>query len=162
MTRGSCHPPPSIVPDAGPESATRSSGLSLMQRVSPTLRQFAKFALVGGSGVLVNLAVFNLTLLILSGRSHPATDYIANGLGFIVSVATNYYLNRRWTFRSDGSIGREFPKFLTVSVAAYALNVAVFGLCHTKFGLASNPSQLIAIAFVMPFNYVMNKLWSFR
>jgi putative flippase GtrA len=124
--------------------------------------QFLKFCLVGGSGVLVNLAVFNATLLVLHSHRPAAGDYLANGLGFLVAVISNYYLNRRWTFRSDGAVASEFAKFLAVSIAAYALNLGVFALFRSRLGLGPNLSQILAIAFVMPFNYLVNRLWSFR
>ncbi len=146
--------------------------------------QFVKFALVGLSGVVVNVVVFSATLLVwlaLTGHitsagdvAHSLTglvtkstqdvprvaDYVANALGFAVSVMTNYYLNRHWTFRSTGRVSRELPKFVTVSLIAYACNLAVFSLARTQLGPVV--SQLIAIAVVMPINYVANKLWSFR
>jgi len=139
------------------------------ERVSRNARQFTKFALVGGSGVFVNLAVFNATLIAwhlvtgdpLSNLGLTA-DYVANGLGFIISVLSNYYLNRRWTFRSTGRIATEFPRFLTVSVVAYVVNLGIFTIAHTTFDLRGNLSQLIAIACVMPVNFIANKLWSFR
>ena len=56
----------------------------------------------------------------------------------------------------------EFPKFVTVSLLAYAGNVAVLTLFHSQFGLSAVVSQIIAIVFVMPFNYIFNKLWSFK
>ena len=118
--------------------------------------QFAKFCLVGGSGVLVNMVVFNATLLILHGNRQTAGVDLANRLGFIAAVISNYYLNRRWTFRSDGAVASEFAKSLSVSVAAYALNLGVFVLFHRRL-LCPNPSQVLAIAFVMPFDYVANR-----
>jgi len=152
-----------------------------------TLWQFIRFCLVGASGVVVNLAVFTLTLLVAlwlgghlasisdvthaihelvtrkdtAGVSHAAV-YLANALGFVVSVLTNYYLNRRWTFRSTKDVAGELPKFFTVSVVAYCGQLAVFWLFHTKAHVAPIPSQLVAIAFVMPINFIANKLWSFR
>jgi len=146
-----------------------STGEALRQAQPMSLRmhllQFIKFSMVGGSGVLVNLAFFNATLIawqISTGHMGLTADYVANGLGFIVSVCTNYYLNRRWTFRSRGRVATEFSKFVTVSVAAYVVNLGIFTLAHTHFALRGNLSQLIAIASVMPVNYVANKFWSFR
>jgi putative flippase GtrA len=135
------------------------------ERVARNARQFTKFAAVGASGVIVNLAVFNATLLtwqLVTGHMGLTASYVANGLGFLVSVVTNYYLNRRWTFRSTGRVASEFPKFLTVSLVAYVVNLAIFTVAHTVLDLRGNVSQLIAIACVMPVNYVFNKLWSFR
>jgi putative flippase GtrA len=141
---------------------------------------------VGASGVVVNVAVFSATLLVwlaLTGHMHSAADltdsltglvtksaqdipaaadYVANALGFAVSVMTNYYLNRRWTFRSTGRVAAEFTKFLAVSLVAYVVNLGIFTVAHTVFDLRGNVSQLIAIACVMPVNFVFNKLWSFR
>ena len=138
-------------------------------RIRRNARQFTKFAIVGGSGVIVNLAVFNATLIawhVATGRPLSdlglTADYVANGLGFVVSVITNYYLNRRWTFRSSSPVVTEFPKFLTVSIVAYGVNLVIFTIAHTGFDLRGNVSQLIAIACVMPVNFLANKLWSFR
>ena len=146
---------------AGPDPVPRS----LRDRLPVNLRQFVKFCLVGGSGVFVNLAVFNATLLtwqLVTGHMGFTASYVANGLGFLVSVMTNYYLNRRWTFRSTGSVPAELSKFVLVSLVAYAVNLGIFTVAHTVFDLRGNLSQLIAIACVMPVNFLANKLWSFR
>ena len=146
-----------------------SSPVVSRDRVARNARQFTRFALVGGSGVIVNLVVFNATLIawhLITGRPLSnlglTADYVANALGFVVSVISNYYLNRRWTFRSTGRVSSEFPKFLTVSLVAYVVNLGIFTLAHTVLDLRGNLSQLIAIACVMPVNFVFNKLWSFR
>lgn len=157
------------------------------QRLHRNARQFAKFGLVGASGVIVNVAVFTVTLLVwllASGRIQGLSDlagsvhdlatrrdtagigrtavFLANGCGFVVSVLTNYCLNRRWTFRSQQDVAGELPKFVLVSVVAYGAQLAVFWLFHTRVHVPPIPSQLIAIACVMPINFVFNKLWSFR
>ncbi len=134
-------------------------------RLKRNLTQFVKFCFVGGSGVIVNLVVFNLTLIAwhaATGSTPTAAKYLGNLLGFVVSVLTNYYLNRRWTFRSSGAVRSELPKFFTVSVIAYLANLGIFTLCLSVLHLSDNLSQVIAIACVMPINFVLNKLWSFR
>jgi putative flippase GtrA len=127
--------------------------------------QFVKFCFVGASGVVVNLVVFNLTILLwrlASGSTPTVAEYLGNLLGFIVSVLTNYYLNRRWTFRSSGAVSTELPKFFTVSIIAYLVNLGVFTIARHGLKLDDNVSQMIAIACVMPINFILNKLWSFR
>lgn len=135
-------------------------------RLKKSAEQFIKFCFVGASGVVVNLAVFNATLLLwrmaAGGTSPPAAEYLGNALGFILSVLTNYYLNRRWTFRSSGAVKRELPKFFTVSIVAYLVNLGVFTLARHGLHLDDNVSQLVAIACVMPINFILNKLWSFK
>jgi putative flippase GtrA len=156
-------------------------------RVNKNIRQFVKFCFVGASGVIVNLAVFTTVLLLwmaltghvesVAGVGDAVVDlavkkntsavpaeaaFLANAAGFLVSVLTNYYLNRRWTFRSTGDVRRELPRFFAVSVTAYIGQLTVFWLLHGLLHVAPIPSQLFAIACVMPINFVFNKLWSFR
>lgn len=152
-------------PPLGAATGRDPAARALRERLPVNLRQFVKFCLVGGSGVFVNLFLFNATLLtwqVVTGHMGLTASYVANGLGFIVSVLSNYYLNRRWTFRSTSSVPAELSKFVLVSVIAYAINLGIFTIAHTVFDLRGNFSQLIAIACVMPVNFVANKLWSFR
>ncbi len=137
---------------------------SVSTRFKRTFKQFIKFCFVGGSGVLVNLCVFNLVLLVwhLAAQPQHLGEYIANCLGFVVSVLSNYYLNRRWTFRSKSAVAKELTKFFTVSIIAYFANLAIFTLSRHGLHLGPNVCQLLAIACVMPINFVLNKLWSFR
>jgi len=182
-------PATSEAPDAATPSGSavpvQRSGAGGGLRAS--LWQFVRFCVVGGSGVVVNLLVFTFVLLVwllVSGHIHSAgglasaahglmvkrntqgvpaaAAYVANAAGFIVSVMTNYYLNRHWTFRSTKDVAGELPKFFTVSVIAYGGQLAIFWALREQAHLAPIPSQLIAIVFVMPINFVANKLWSFR
>jgi dolichol-phosphate mannosyltransferase len=138
--------------------------------------QFVRFALVGVSGVAVNLAVFAATMAAW-GRvvgetgadlghgphaGHRAAALVANAGGFVASVISNYALNRRWTFASRGPVIREMPRFLVVSLVGYALQLGAFwaGLVLLPIGRTAN--QLVAIACVMPFNFLANRFWSFE
>ena len=182
---------PAAPPEAGtaapPDAAGGATPPAGRDGLRTTLLQFVRFCLVGGSGVIVNLVVFTLVLLVWQlalGHIHsvgglvssvhglvvkkdtqglPAVAaYLANAAGFVVSVMTNYCLNRRWTFRSTKDVSGELPKFFTVSVIAYGGQLAIFWLLREQAQLAPIPSQLIAIVFVMPINFIANKLWSFR
>jgi putative flippase GtrA len=134
-------------------------------RLQRSATQFVKFAVVGAVGTVVNLAVLKLTLLVweqFSATTPFAVEAFASGLAFAVAVVNNFLLNRWWTFRSSGPAYRQFGKFLTVSIAGLCLNELVFWVFRDQLGLDVLLSQLIAIACVLPFNFVFNKLWSFR
>jgi len=77
-------------------------------------------------------------------------------------VVNNYLLNRWWTFRSTGSFGGEFVKFLIVSIAGLGLNELAFWLFRGQLGMGVLISQCLAILCVLPFNFIVNKLWSFK
>jgi putative flippase GtrA len=134
-------------------------------RLEESGRQFVKFAVVGGIGTIVNLVVLKATLFLwgrLVGDPTFAVEIFASGLAFCVAVVNNYLLNRWWTFRSTGSFAAQFLKFFVVSVAGLGLNELAFWVFRGQLGIDVLISQCLAILCVLPFNFVVNKLWSFR
>jgi len=119
--------------------------------------QLARFAIVGGSGYVVNLVTFALCVHALS------IDYRASAVvAFLVSVANNFLWNRRWTFAArDGHAGFQAARFLTVSMLTFAFTFAVLTVLVDGAGMAKVPAQAVAIATGMPLSFVGNKLWSF-
>jgi putative flippase GtrA len=118
--------------------------------------QLVKFCVVGGTGYLVNLAVY--TLLLDAAGMH----YISAAVGsFLVAVTNNYAWNRLWTFRAQrGGVAYQGMRFFVVSTLALVANLAVLhGL--VTLGLGEVVAQAIAIVLVTPVNFVGNKLWSF-
>jgi putative flippase GtrA len=119
-------------------------------------RQLGRFAVVGASGYVVNLAVFWLAV------NGLALDHrVAATLAFLVAVTNNFLWNRTWTFRiGHGRMHAQALRFLTVSVGGFLINLAVLELLITA-GLPALPAQAIAVAVAMPFNFVANRLWTF-
>jgi dolichol-phosphate mannosyltransferase len=118
--------------------------------------QLAKFCTVGASGYAVNLAVYG-TLLALGVHYLPAAV-----CSFLVAVTNNYIWNRVWTFRHQrGHLVFQGVRFLVVSTIALAANL-VFLSALVALGVGELPAQAIAIVLVTPWNFVANKLWSFR
>jgi putative flippase GtrA len=118
--------------------------------------QLFKFGLVGGSGYLINLAVFAVLAGNL-GLHHAAAAVGA----FCIALANNFFWNRHWTFDSgDGHAGFQAARFLTVSVAGLLINLAVLEALVAGT-LGDLPAQAIAVAVAMPFNFLGNKLWTF-
>jgi putative flippase GtrA len=119
--------------------------------------QLFKFGLVGVSGYVLNLSVF--AVLVEAFGLHHALGAIG---AFSVAVSSNFYWNRHWTFRaSDGHAGFQAARFFTVSIGGLLVNLAVLeALIGT--GLGALTAQAIAVAMVMPLNFVGNKLWTFQ
>jgi dolichol-phosphate mannosyltransferase len=119
--------------------------------------QLVKFGLVGGSGYLINLAVFALL------TEYLGFHHIAAAIGaFCVAVTNNFVLNRHWTFAAgDGHAGFQAMRFFTISLAALAVNIVTLEALVTGAGLGGLTAQAIAVALAMPFNFLGNKLWTF-
>jgi putative flippase GtrA len=119
--------------------------------------QLAKFCMVGATGYAVNLAVF--ALLVHGFGIHYLVAAVCS---FLVAVTSNYVWNRLWTFRHQrGAVAHQGLRFLLVSTVALAGNLGFLsGL--VAVGAPKVPAQAAAIALVTPWNFVANKLWSFR
>jgi putative flippase GtrA len=119
--------------------------------------QLLKFGLVGGSGYLINLAVF--ALLAGSFDVHHVTAAVG---AFAVAVTNNFLWNRHWTFGpGDGPAHFQAARFFTVSLASLGLNIAILQLLLYTEAVGELPAQAIAVAAAMPFNFLGNKLWTF-
>ncbi len=119
--------------------------------------QLIKFGLVGGSGYVINLAVFALLSAEIGLHHVPAA------LGaFCVAVSSNFLWNRHWTFAAaDGHAGFQAARFFAVSVGALLVNLVALEALLLSTPLGALPAQAIAVAVAMPFNFLGNKLWTF-
>jgi putative flippase GtrA len=119
--------------------------------------QLAKFCAVGGSGYVINLAVYT-ALLKWAGLHYLG----AASVSFLVAVANNYWWNRHWTFRgARGHFAYQGMRFGIVSAVALGANLGLLRIL-VALGVGKVVGQAIAIVAVTPLNFVGNKLWSFR
>ncbi|HEX3323586.1 MAG TPA: GtrA family protein [Solirubrobacterales bacterium] len=119
--------------------------------------QLVKFGIVGGSGYLINLAVFAA----LTGNL--GIHHVIAAVGaFCVAVTNNFLWNRYWTFGpGEGPASFQAARFLIVSVASLAINLAALEALVGGAGMGDLPAQAIAVAIAMPFNFLGNRLWTF-
>jgi len=119
--------------------------------------QLVKFCAVGGSGYVVNLAVFTAAVE-LAGVHY----LVAATLAFVVAVLNNFWWNRHWTFGArEGHAGFQAARFFTVSVVAFVFAAGVLELLVSVAGLPEVLAQAISIVAATPLNFVGNKMWSF-
>jgi putative flippase GtrA len=119
--------------------------------------QLVKFCLVGGSGYVVNLAVFALAVAVF-GLHH----LIAATIAFVVAVANNFWWNRHWTFEARSERARfQAPRFFTVSVIAFCFQAAILHALVTGAGTPELIAQAVSVIAATPLNFVGNKMWSF-
>ena len=119
--------------------------------------QLVKFCVVGGSGYVVNLAVFAMAVE-LAGLHH----LIAATAAFAVAVTNNFWWNRHWTFAArDGHAGFQAARFFSVSVVAFLAGAVILELLVNVAGVPEIGAQAISIAAATPLNFVGNKMWSF-
>jgi putative flippase GtrA len=134
------------------------------------IAQFAKFGVVGGLGVLVNLAVFNLLLFTVfdAKRIHEG-PLLANIVATIVAIVFNWAGNRYWAFREHRGkqIVREGVEFGVVSLGGLLIGLGCLWVSHYLLGfdskLADNiASNVVGLALGTVFRFALYRLWVFR
>jgi len=88
--------------------------------------QFGKFSAIGFTNASVDFGLLYLFVAyfgVVAGVWYP----VAKAVSFIVATLHSYVWNKYWVFGAgdSGKSGREFLKFISVSVMALIVNVAV-------------------------------------
>jgi dolichol-phosphate mannosyltransferase len=117
-------------------------------------RRFARFGVVGISGVLVNTAVLWF-LVSLLGMHH----LLAAAISSEVSILTNFVLNDHWTFgdhTAEISYLRRGAHYNAVALCGMVLSLGVLAVLVDVFGLYYLLANLIAIGASTVSNYLLN------
>jgi dolichol-phosphate mannosyltransferase len=120
--------------------------------------QFVRFAAVGATGYVVNLAVFAACVHALGIDYH-----VSAVIAFVVSVTNNFWWNRHWTFaaKHDHPVAQAV-RFFTVSLVTFAFTYVVLVALVNTTGMEKVIAQALAIAAGTPLSFMGQKLWSFR
>lgn len=119
--------------------------------------QLLRFCVVGASGYVVNLAVF--AALVHGAGAHHLTAAIG---AFLVAWTNNFILNKYWTFqRHSLTATQQGIRYMAVSLVALGFNLVLLEAL-IRAGVPELPAQALAIALVMPVNFLLNRRWSFR
>ena len=145
-------PPPPVAPSPPVHLRVRQG-----MRYRSNWLQLVKFCLVGGSGYVVNLAVFTVAVSAF-GLHH----LLGATFAFCIAVANNFWWNRHWTFGARGERARfQAPRFFAVSTVAFLAQAAMLQLLVTTTATPEVVAQAVSVVAATPLNFVGNKMWSF-
>lgn len=121
------------------------------------MKYFSKFLIVGVLNTLLGYAViFSLMYLI------KISPEISNLFGYSVGLITSYFLNRKYTFKSNLAKNREFLRFVFVFCIAYTANFIVLLLLIYSYSTNYALSQIIAGCVYVSTSFLMNKHYVFK
>ncbi|GGZ63391.1 membrane protein [Streptomyces inusitatus] len=135
----------------------------LRTRFDQLVREVAKFGAVGGAGVVVNLAVFNL---VRATTELPVVraSLIANA----VAIVFNYLGYRYFTYRDRDKSGRtrQLSLFLLFSLVGMVIENGILYAATYGFGwdspLQSNVFKFFGIGVATLFRFWSYRTWVFR
>ncbi|MEM4273333.1 MAG: GtrA family protein [Candidatus Caldarchaeum sp.] len=122
------------------------------------LARFAKFSIVGGSGVLVNMGL----LYLLSSYVFGERLYMVAALiSLEASILSNFVLNEVWAFRDLAEHGGVLKRMLKFHVSRAAGSAAALAILYllTEIGFYYLFSNIVGIFIGTIVNYLTSRLW---
>lgn len=128
----------------------------------PWLRQLISFGFVGVAGLVVDATVLWLML-----HGFSLDRYTGRIPSYIAAATVTWALNRRFTFQgmSEGSLFRQWLKFLFANLSGLAANFGTYTACVTFIPIAVQypllgliPASIAGLAF----NFIASKHLVFK
>jgi putative flippase GtrA len=119
-------------------------------------RQFMRFAQVGAL-----CAVLHFFLLAIGVEWLGLGAVAASTLGYSLSAAANYMLNRRYTYANDAPHAVLVWRFVTVLAIGLILNSLLMQLLHGYLRWHYVLAQLMTTAGTLLWNFCAHRYWTF-
>lgn len=118
--------------------------------------QFIKFGIVGLSNTIIALAIYYGLLLF-------GVNYlVSNTISWIVSVFNAFFWNNKYVFKNENT----WLKALLRTYISYGFSFIMGSFLLYVFvdwlGISNVVAPLVLLIITIPFNFLLNKLWTFK
>jgi putative flippase GtrA len=130
------------------------------------IKRVIKFAIVGFSGLIVDFTILNILAHVFNVDS-----WLAIAIAFIFAAFNNFVWNRLWVYPESRSEPKrkQLPVFMAVNAMGLGINelilflfeIPMTALLHSDV-LGLNVTKAIAAVIVMFWNFIINRLVTFR
>ncbi len=132
--------------------------------------RFARFGVVGGSGIFVNQAVLYAGMeWLFTSVSKDARLPYALPLAIAIATTYNFFWNRLWTWRErrateSAGVAAQYTKYVIATLIGSSLQYVLtrYLASDAGFALHYGVANLIAIAVASLVNFVINDRVTFR
>ncbi|HQV29957.1 MAG TPA: GtrA family protein [Thermoflexales bacterium] len=140
--------------------------MKILQSNKPEVQRFIKFAVTGGVGLVIDYIVLNILAHVFDVPSP-----IAIAVAFVCAALNNFIWNRLWVYPESRSQPKRklLPVFMAVNAMGLGINELTLLLLEAPlsalFGsafLGLNVTKAIGAGIVMIWNFVVNRLVTFR
>lgn len=119
-------------------------------------RQLITYALVGGSGVLLDMGAF-LLLYNVAGLHEQVANVFSTSLG----ITNNFVLNALFTFGKRDRLVLRYLRFYAVGLTGIALTFVLLAVFSRGLGVDPNLVKAGSLPLVLVFQFALNRKWSF-
>lgn len=124
--------------------------------MSPQIRQFARFAVVGATNTAITLVSYGL--LVSVGTPPVAASAVAFALGAV----NGYRLNRGWTFHSSRRGAAPGARYLAVQLAGLGVNAAGVAVAVGWVAVPRLAGEVAILPVVTTMTFLLSRNWVFR
>lgn len=118
-------------------------------------KSLVKYILVGITNTLIG---YTLIFFFIFVGIYPEVSNLF-GYGFVMIIS--YFLNKKFTFKSQNSHSKEFSRFLLSMGLAYVLNLLTLMIGYRFFEINVYVSQILAGGVYTMSGYILSKNWVF-
>lgn len=126
------------------------------------LSKAARFYTVGATGLLLNYIV---SMMLTKGVISNFWYLQASIIGIILSITSNFFLNKIWTFEdrtfSPRNTLKQYGMFLGLSTVGAVVQLILLYL-FVQSGSQYTVSLILAVGAASASNFLLNKKWTFR
>ena len=121
------------------------------------ITKFIKYGLVGGLGLIVDMAVFYLM-----NKKLGVNYVVSNITSSSIAVVHNFILNSYFTFNVTDKKLKRFLSFYAIALTGMAISTGLLALFIDVLKFEAMLSKLISIVIVALIQYIFNNKLTFR
>lgn len=116
---------------------------------------FIKFCIVGLSNTLISLIIYYVLL-----KLH-INYLISSGIAYFCGIFNGYFWSSRFVFVKKKNMNSAI-KFFVVYMSSLVINLVLMYIFVDIFKINKILSQVITIGFNVLYNFILNKVWTFK
>ena len=117
--------------------------------------KFIKFCLVGASNVLIYYTIYYILLKL------GIYYLLANATAYVIAILNGYVWSSKYVFKKSKSINN-MMKFFMVYISSLFINLGIVYICVDYYNMYKLIAPIIAIGVGTIYNYILNKIWTFK
>ena len=116
---------------------------------------FIKFCLVGTTNVLIYYTIYYILLKL------GVYYLLANTIAYIIGILNGYIWSSKFVFKKNKSLNNMI-KFFMVYISSLFINLGIVYICVDYYNMHKLIAPIIAIGVGTIYNYMFNKIWTFK
>lgn len=125
--------------------------------VPKIIKQIFKYGMVGSLNTIITISTIFIFM-----KLFKVSYILSNAAGYILGFINSFFLNKTWTFKSKGSMGKESLFFMFIFLISYSMQLVFLIFLKEKMLIKAEYAQVIAMGLSALINFTGNKFVTFK